>query len=121
MRYGASKGEISMLLDQQRRVELNAMTSDQFVEFLERRLMECGAKKVIPDGATMEDAWRRSLVQRRLKDEAEMMRAQAEREAEAADVPADLAERVRKVMVDDPCLSWDKALAVIMDAAKRRR
>ena len=121
MRYGASKGEIDMLLGQQRRVELNAMTSDQFVDHLKRRLTECGAKKVVPDGATMEDAWRRTLVQRRLKDAAEMMRAQAEWEAEAADVPADLPERVRKVMADDPCLSWDRALIMVMDAIKRRR
>ena len=115
MRYGASKGEIDMLLGQQRRVELNAMMSDQFVDHLKRRLTECGAKKVVPDGETMEDAWRRTLVQRRLKDAAEMMRAQAEWEAEAADVPADLPDRVREVMDDNPCLSWDRALIMVMD------
>jgi DNA topoisomerase 6 subunit A-like protein len=121
MRYGASKGEISMLLDQQRRVELNAMTSEQFVEYVERRLMECDVKKVIPDGATMEDAYRRTLVQRRLEEEAEKMRAQAEWEANEADVPSDLADRVRKVMSDDSGLSWDRALIMVMDTAKRRR
>jgi hypothetical protein len=113
MRYGASKGEIDMLLGQQRRVELNAMTSDQFVEFVERRLAKCGAKKVVPDDETMEDAWRRGLVQRQLEEEA--LREQAEWAANEADVPADLAERVRKVMSDDPRLSWDRALIVIMD------
>jgi hypothetical protein len=113
VRYGASKGEIDMLVGQQRRVELNAMTSDQFVEFVERRLAKCGAKKVVPDDETMEDAWRRGLVQRQLEEEA--LREQAEWAANEADVPADLAERVRKVMSDDPRLSWDRALIVIMD------
>ena len=65
VRHGASKGEIDMLLVQQRRVELNAMTSDQFVKFVERRLVECGAKKVVPDDETLEEAYRRTLVQRR--------------------------------------------------------
>jgi hypothetical protein len=115
VRYGASKGEIDMLVGQQRRVELNAMTSDQFVEFVERRLAKCGAKKVVPDDETMEDAWRRGLVQRQLEEEAEALREQAEWAANEADVPADLAERVRKVMSDDPRLSWDRALIVIMD------
>jgi hypothetical protein len=63
----------------------------------------------------MEDAWRRGLVQRQLEEEAEALREQAEWAANEADVPADLAERVRKVMSDDPRLSWDRALIVIMD------
>ena len=121
VRHGASKGEIDMLLVQQRRVELNSMTSDQFVTFVERRLTECGAKKVVPDDETLEDAYRRTLVQQQLEEEAEALREQAEWAANEADVPADLAERVRKVMDDDPCLSWDQALIVVMDAAKRRR
>ena len=39
-RYGASAEEIDFLLTQRRRVELNAMTSPGFVEFLERKLTE---------------------------------------------------------------------------------
>jgi hypothetical protein len=121
IRHGACDGEIDMLLNQRRRVELNAMTSDQFVAFLKRRLIECGAQKVIPDSMTLEEAYRRSLVQRQLKDEAERLRAQAEQDAKAADVPADLEEQVQQLMNDDPCLSWDRALIVVMDATKRRR
>jgi len=56
-----------------------------------------------------------------LAEESEALREQAEWEANEADVPADLADRVRKVMADDPCLSWDRALIMVMDAIKRRR
>jgi hypothetical protein len=119
-RHGACTGEIDMLLGQKRRVELNSMISAQMVAFIERRLTECGAKKVVPDDQTLEDAYRRTLVQQQLEEESEALRAQAEWKAEAADVPADLAERIREVMADDPYLSWDRALIVVVDAAKRR-
>jgi hypothetical protein len=120
VRHGASKDEIDMLLVQQRRVELNAMTSDQFIKFVERRLAECGAKKVVPDDETLEEAYRRTLVQQQLAEESEALREQAEWAANEADVPADLAKLVREVMSSDPCLPWDKALIVVMDTAKRR-
>jgi hypothetical protein len=45
---GATEEEIRFLL--KRRVELNAMTSDQLVAFLERKLTEHGVKKI---GQTM--------------------------------------------------------------------
>ena len=47
-RYGANADEIAYLLEQQQRVELNAMTSPEFVAFLERKLTENGIRKVIP-------------------------------------------------------------------------
>jgi hypothetical protein len=121
VRHGASKDEVDMLLVQQRRVELNAMTSDQFIKFVERRLAECGAKKVVPDDETLEDAYRRTLVQQQLKEKSEALREQAEQDAKAADVPADLKERVRKAMNGDPCLSWDLAVVALLDATKHRR
>jgi hypothetical protein len=114
-RHGACPCEIAMLLRLRRRVELNAMTSDQFLGFLERRLAECGARKVIPDAATMEKAWRRNLVRRRMADAAELIRVEAERDAAMADIPPDLDEQVRRLLADDPSLSWDQALAMVLD------
>jgi hypothetical protein len=102
-----------MLLGEQRRVELNAMASNQFIEFLERRLMGCGAKKVIPDAATLEKAWRRGLVRQRLEKGVELLRAEVERAAIEAPAPADLDEWVRKMLKEDPRLSWDKAVTVV--------
>jgi hypothetical protein len=50
-----------------------------------------------------------------------LLRADAERDAEAADVPANLAEQVRGMQDDDPLLSWDEAVIEVLNAAKRRR
>jgi hypothetical protein len=47
LRSGATPEEADFLLHS--RVELNAMTSDQFVDLIERKLNERGLKKVIPD------------------------------------------------------------------------
>src|SRR5207245_11304797 len=42
------------------RIELNAMTSDQFVDWLQRKLEENGVTKVVPDEATLAPAWQRA-------------------------------------------------------------
>jgi hypothetical protein len=47
---GATKQEIEFLLD--RRVELNAMTSDQLVAWIEAKFARHGVRKIIPDKAT---------------------------------------------------------------------
>ena len=50
---GATEAEIEFLLEGPegvgRRVELNAMTSDQFIAFVERKLEEHGVAKVVPN------------------------------------------------------------------------
>jgi hypothetical protein len=53
---GATEAEIRFLLSE-RRVELNAMTSRQFVDFLEAKLIEHSAAKVIPGVKTLKDAY----------------------------------------------------------------
>jgi hypothetical protein len=64
---GATDEEIAFLLDGEiddvgnivsgRRVELNAMTSDQFVDFIKGKLTVTGAKKVVPDTAILTEAY----------------------------------------------------------------
>ena len=54
---GANEEEIDFLLGG-RRVELNAMTSDQFVTFIEEKLEEHGVAKVIPDEELLAEAYR---------------------------------------------------------------
>jgi hypothetical protein len=58
-RNGASLEEIEFLLSG-RRVELNAMASDQFIEFLEGKLTEHGVTKVIPAKDTLDETFRYS-------------------------------------------------------------
>jgi hypothetical protein len=50
--YGATGAEIAFLRDQ--RVELNAMTSRQFVDHLEAKLAEHGVTKVLPEEKVLE-------------------------------------------------------------------
>jgi predicted GNAT family acetyltransferase len=55
---GATEEEIAYLLSG-RRVELNALASDELVAFIERKLKKHGIAKVIPDTDTLEAAYRR--------------------------------------------------------------
>jgi len=60
--HGATMAEIGFL--RSHRVELNAMTSDQFIAFLERKLTEHGVAKVVPQTGTLEARARRVLEQK---------------------------------------------------------
>ena len=53
---GATEEEVDFLIGEER-VELNAMTSDVFVEFVERKLNEHGVAKVIPSPSTLAEAF----------------------------------------------------------------
>jgi hypothetical protein len=53
---GATDEEIEFLLDH--RVELNAMTSDQLVTFVEGKLEQHGIKKIIPNNEELAQAYR---------------------------------------------------------------
>ena len=58
---GATEAEIEFLLHGEgntgQRVELNAMTSDQFVAFVERKLTEHRAAKVVPSAETLAETY----------------------------------------------------------------
>lgn len=92
-----------------RRVELNAFTSPQFVEWLEAKLAEHLPTRLIPDDKVLADAYRRALVTARVNAAAEELYQEAVGEAESADVPADLRDQLQKLMAEDP-QSWDQAL-----------
>lgn len=82
-RHGATKEEIAFLED--RRVELNAMTSPQLIAFVEQKLAEHGVKKLVPDEATLQQHGRR-LIERQLAAAA-VQKLKAELSQEAAKVP----------------------------------
>ena len=102
---GASPAEIEFLLtgprdDVGQRVELNAMTSPQFVAFLEEKLAEHGAGKVIPSARELADAYclfARGERARRIAEE-----ALAAMSAEETAVPVDLEEHLRAYLVEHP-------------------
>jgi len=86
------------------RVELNAFTSDSLIEWIEGKLEENGIKKVIPDAATLERAYRRAAVIAKLPEWAAAA-------AETVKVPAGLKGKVQGVLENNPALSWDAAVA----------
>jgi len=90
------------------RVELNAMTSQQFLDWLERKLQEAGVEKVVPDEAVLAAAYRR---QRRLATLQQILdEALAGEDDEEGPVPADLADQVRTRLTREPTDAWDDAL-----------
>jgi len=111
---GASGEEVAFMfqdfdrLRSTRRVELNAMTSPQFIAFVERKLKENGVKKIIPADHDLADAYRSFVRSRAIE---KIIDRELEKfNAIAAAVPADLASRVRKHLAKHPSARWDAAV-----------
>jgi hypothetical protein len=93
-----------------RRVELNAMTSPEFVEWFEDKLTEKFPDPFIPDDdAVVVDAYRRALAAARINQAIEDARQIAIEQAESADIPPRLRELLQLKMegLEEP---WDKVL-----------
>jgi DNA topoisomerase VI subunit B len=107
-RNGATPDEIEYLL--KHRVELNAFTSDAFVDWIEGKLAQHGVKKVIPDDATLAAAFARAdeqeQIQALIETALKMRRAESVKAA-----PADLRARVEQALLADPRLTWDGVVA----------
>jgi DNA topoisomerase VI subunit B len=99
------------------RVELNAMTSDQFVAWLTRRLTECGVTKVIPPQETLAKAYLRAAHTRTLNER--IRRLQEEMTEETITIPQTLRAAVEALLWQDPTLSWDAALWQLVQEGDR--
>jgi DNA topoisomerase VI subunit B len=118
---GATEAEIEFLLEGPegvgRRVELNAMTSDQFIAFVERKLEEHGVAKVVPNTDLLAEtytAFRRSALA------TSALRAELARlNASLVDVPTDLERQVRAYLADQPAAAWDDAVLAIVGNSPR--
>ena len=94
------------------RVELNAMTSDQFVAFLEHKLIEAGIAKVVPSKNQLDEAYRLFARGNQIKEIVEKEIA-AHADSEIA-IHEELEARVRAYLaahLDEP---WE---AAVRDAA----
>ena len=107
---GAPDEEIRFLLDGER-VELNAMTSDVFVAFVERKLVDHGIAKVVPPEATLAEAF--TAFRRGAAAQAALRAEMARLNAEPVEVPSDLDAKVRAHLEDNPEETWDAALKAI--------
>jgi hypothetical protein len=107
---GAAEDEVHFLLD--RRVELNALTSDQLVAFVERKLTAYGVRKVVPQADILAEAYRsnvhtakiREIVDRAIKDMGDR---------DAIGVPENLADPVADLLRENPTWRWDDAVEAI--------
>jgi hypothetical protein len=107
--HGAHQSEIAFL--RSRRVELNAMPANVFVEFLERRLVEHGICKIVPDDNILVCHARRVLEQRLVEAVVRDSRAAMQARAASIKLPEDLDGQVRSILARMPELSWDEAVA----------
>jgi hypothetical protein len=110
-RHGATEAEIDRLRDE--RVELNAMPSDAFVQFLTGKLTEHGVRKLVPDQAALDQHFRRVITRALLNQELAAIRSKVEAGANAVALPADLHPRVEALLLREPSVPWDIAVARI--------
>lgn len=93
-----------------RRVELNAMTNDQFVAWLDAKLKR-HARKVVPNRELLDDAFREAIVRERLADQVRQLEAKLRQQHVAP--PRNIAARVAQYLADHPEEAWDDAVADI--------
>jgi DNA topoisomerase VI subunit B len=108
---GATEDEINFLLKE--RVELNAVSSGQLVQLIERKLIAHGVKKVVPNAALLGDAYRAFVRGERARPIVDKALAEASLDAAPIKVPAKLKELVDAVLKENPAIRWDEAVAQI--------
>jgi hypothetical protein len=119
---GASEAEIAFMfrdfdsLRSTRRVELNAMTSPQFIAFVERKLKENGIGKIVPDQDLLAKVYAGVERGRRLEEAVEEL---DEVDMEDFKPPEDLEKRVKAELKKHPHMRWDAAIEAIVDADAR--
>jgi hypothetical protein len=112
---GATQREIEFLLED--RVELNALASDELIEWLERKLDHHGIRKIIPDKQTLADTYRLFVRSKRVE---KIITEALEKEDDAKiGVPADLKKKVSEHLVENPEVRWDAAVREIVDEADK--
>jgi hypothetical protein len=111
-RHGASDEEIDFL--RHRRVELNALTSRQLVDFIEKKLAENGVKKVLPKDSVIELQARRVIARQLTEQEMAKIRPKIAEQVRSAKLPPNLRKRVAARLARDPALPWDLAVARVL-------
>ena len=101
-----------------RRVELNALTSDQLVAFIEGKLKKHGIKKLVPKAGLLRDAYRLFINSKRVEKIVE--KAIAEIEDKHIAMPANLSARVTAYLREHLEQRWDQAVAALAVTRQRR-
>jgi hypothetical protein len=122
IRHGATAEDLCFLVTGEQdgvwigqRLELNAFTGPQFVEWLGERLTEEGVGKVLPDEETLALAWRRTHFLKRVEEAS----AKFVEEVLALAPPDDLALRVEEGTAADEDLAWDDVVVALVEQGDR--
>jgi hypothetical protein len=110
---GVGDAAIDFLMDQ--RVELNAMTSRQLVDFVERKLNDYGVAKLIPGPDMLADAYRMFVASERLSEKFEELEDEVKEETNRVEVPDDLRAKVEKYLKATREITWHRAVQLIAD------
>jgi hypothetical protein len=114
-RHGATPDEVAFLLD--RRVEINAMTSRQIIDFIEGKFSKYGVKKLVPDDQILEQQGRRIIKARLTQEVLSAAEKDIQQRTDDAALPEDFRQQVERVLEEHPDLPWDAAVAVVLGDA----
>src|SRR5262249_45004657 len=102
--------EEQAFLRSNRRVELNAFTAPQFIEWLTGKLRHhLGGKRLIPDDDVLEKAYRRAVAFATINKAIKDAREQGVEAAKVATIPRRLRRQLEKALKDSP-KAWDVVL-----------
>jgi hypothetical protein len=100
------------------RVELNAFTSGDLVQWIEGKLQQHGIKKIIPDKETLQAAYRRAAVAHIANSQLESIIKTAQERVDAEKLkPAQIIRDIKKQLKKCPSMSWDQAIIDIIEAS----
>jgi DNA topoisomerase VI subunit B len=114
-RNGATSEEIEFLLHE--RVELNAMTARQLVNFVERKLKQHSVKKIVPAKPRLAETYR-VLIRGREVEKIVRRELRKLNGAGQVSVPRDLDVQVKRYLRKHPAARWDEAVAAIAKGAR---
>lgn len=108
---GATQAECDFLVDSGdwrgwagKRVELNAMTSEELIGFIERKLQGHNVTKVIPDEKTLKAAYKRAVFRQKIEET--VVEMEEEIEGEEIKIPKGLYKKVAERLKDSK-EPWD--------------
>lgn len=90
------------------RVEINAMTSEQIVEFLDMKLAEARAEKILPPERDIKNwykrAYKQAILEKKIQCHVE------EVDSMDVEIPADITDKIQDMIEKQKSLPWDKAV-----------
>lgn len=117
--YGATTDEIAFLCTGRdpgsrlwvgQRVELNALVGATFIAWLEDKLDDVGASKVVPSGDILGAAYRRARALLKINVVIAEAWPDIREEAEGMEVPGDLVSSVADALEDEPRFTWRRVI-----------